>query len=46
MAVGCCTAVTVHSSKNYHQEHATPVTSNAVVAAWGAVILSFHGVER
>ena len=48
MAVGCFTDVTVHSSKIYHQEHdrATPVTSTAVVAAWGAVILSFHGVAN
>ena len=48
MAVCCFTDVTVHSSSNYHQEHdrATPATSKAVVAAWGAVILSFHGVAN
>jgi hypothetical protein len=48
MAVGCFTYVTVHSSRNYHQEHdrATPATSKAVVAALGAVILSHHGVDN
>ena len=48
MAVGCFNDVVVQSSKNYHQVHdrATPATSNAVVAAWGAVILSFNGVAN
>ena len=46
MAVGCFTDVVVHSSTNYHQEHATPGTSNAVMPAWGAVILSFDGVAN
>ena len=48
MAVGCFTDVTVNSGKNYHQEHdrATLATSKAVVAAWGAVILSFQGVAN
>ena len=48
MAVGCFTDVTVHSCKIYHQEHdrATPATSNAVAAAWVAVILRFHGVAN
>ena len=48
MAVGRFTDVTVHSSRNYQQEHdrASPATSKAVVAAWGAVILSHHGVAN
>ena len=46
MAVGCFTDVVVHSSKNYHQEHATHATSNADMPAWGAVILSFDGVAN
>ena len=48
MAVGCFTDVTVHSSKNYRHEHDTYTlaTSKPVVAAWGAVILNFHGVAN
>ena len=39
MVVGCFTDVTEY-------DRATPATSNAVAAAWGAVILSFHGVAN
>ena len=48
MTVGCFTDVTVHSSKNYHQEHdrATSGTSKANVAGYGTIILSFHGVAN
>ena len=48
MAVGCFTDVTVHSSNNYHLAHdrATPATSKAIVAVWGAVILRFRGVAN
>ena len=46
--VGCFSDVTVHSSRNYHQVHdrATPATSKDIVAIYGALILSFHGVAR
>jgi len=48
MAVGCFTDVTVHSYRNYHQVHdrATPATSKDIVAAYGAVILTFRGVSN
>jgi hypothetical protein len=48
MAVGCFTDVTVHSYRNYHQEHdtATPATTKYVVAAWGSAILSLHGAAN
>jgi hypothetical protein len=46
MAGGCFTQVMLHSSKRYHQEHvsAMPATSNAIVAAWGAVIIRSAGL--
>jgi len=46
MAGGCFTNVVLHSSKNYHQEHATEPCRlpKDVVAPWGAVILRFHEV--
>jgi hypothetical protein len=39
MAGGCFTKYVLHSSKNYHQEHATELRRlpKDVVAAWGAV---------
>ena len=45
MAGGCLTEV-LHSSKNYDQEHATEPRwlPNTAGAAWGIVILRFHGV--
>ena len=48
MGVECFTDVTVHSSRNYHKVHdrATPATSKDIVAVYGAVILSFHGVAN
>jgi hypothetical protein len=47
MAVGCFTDVMLHSLKNYLQEHATePCQLPKDVAAWGAVILRFHGVAN
>jgi len=47
MAGDCFTDV-LHSSKNYHQEHATEPRRlrKDVLAAWGAVILRFHGVAN
>ena len=40
MAEGCFTGVKIHSSKIYHQEHATEPSrlQNAFLAAWGTVI--------
>ena len=40
MAGGCFTNYVLHSSRNYHQEHATDLRrlSKDVVAAWGAVV--------
>ena len=43
VAGGCFTDVMLHSSDNYHQEHAAE-PPKAVVAAWGAVMLHFHTV--
>jgi len=47
MVGGCFTNV-LHNSENYHQEHATEPSRlpKDVVAAWGAVILRFHGVAN
>jgi len=48
IAGGCFTDVMLHSSRNYHQERATEPCRlpKDVVAAWGAVILRFHGVAN
>jgi hypothetical protein len=48
MAGGCFTDVMLHSSKNYHSEHATEPRRlpKTVVAVWGAKILRFHGVAN
>jgi len=48
MAGGCFTDVMLHSSKNYHQDHATEShrLPKNVMAAWGAVIYCFHGVSN
>ena len=46
-AGGCFTEFLLHSSKLYHQEHATEPSRLLVTrgpAAWSAVILRFHGV--
>ena len=47
MLGGCFTDVVLHSLKNFHQAHATEPSRlpKDVVAAWGAVILRFHGVS-
>jgi hypothetical protein len=48
MVGGCFTDVVLHSSKSYHQKRATEPCQlpKDVVAAWGAVILRFHGVAN
>ena len=46
--VGGCFADVLHSSKKYHQEYATEPRRlpKPVAAAWGAVILRFHGIAN
>jgi len=48
LAGDCFTDVTLHSSKNYQQQHDTEPRRlpKDVVAARGAVILRFHGVAN
>jgi len=47
MVGGCFTDVVLHSSENYHQEHATEPSRlpKDVAATWGAVMLRFNGVS-
>jgi len=48
MAGGCFTDDVLHSSRTYHQDHATEARRlpKTVAAAWGVVILHFHGVAN
>ena len=48
MAGGCFTDVMLHSSKNYHQEHATEPRRlpKDVMVVWGFEIFRFHGVSN
>jgi len=45
---GGCFIIMLHSSTKYHQEAATEPRRlpKDVMAAWGAVILGFHGVSK
>jgi hypothetical protein len=47
MAVGCFTQVMLHSAKRYHQVYVSAmlVTGNNIVAALGAVMTVFHGIN-